>query len=72
MKFNNKDYTIRFYEVRAKFGYTLKQIEEKTGVSKTTWNDIENGYRSPTLDTLVQVAKSLDIKITDLFDSEYK
>lgn len=67
-----RDYTIQFYEIRMQHGFTLKQIEEKTGISKTTWNDIENGRRSPTLDTLVQVAKALDIKVTDLFDSPYK
>ena len=53
-------------------GLTLKQMEEKTGVSKTTLNEIENNHRSPTLETLVQVAKALDIKVTDLFDSKYK
>lgn len=67
-----KDYIIRFYEIRRQHGFTLKQVEEKTGISKTTWNDIENGRRSPTLDTLVQVAKALNIKVTDLFDSKYK
>lgn len=66
------DYTIKFYEIRMQHGLTLKQMEEKTGVSKTTLNEIENNHRSPTLETLVQVAKALDIKVTDLFDSKYK
>ena len=67
-----RDYKIRFYEIRMQYGLTLKQLEEKTGISKTTLNEIENDHRSPTLETLVKVAKSLDIKVTDLFDSDYK
>ena len=67
-----RDYTILFYEVRMQHGLTLKQMSELTGISKTTLNEIENDHRSPTLDTLVQVAKALDIKVTDLFESDYK
>ena len=67
-----RDYKIRFYEIRMQYGLTLKQLEEKTGISKTTLNEIENNHRSPTLETLVKVAKSLDIKVTDLFDFDYK
>lgn len=67
-----RDYKILFYEVRIKHGLTLKQMSELTGISKTTLNEIENDNRSPTLETLVQVAKALGIKVTDLFESEYK
>lgn len=67
-----RDYKILFYEIRIQHGLTLQQMAEKTGISKTTLNEIENDHRSPTLETLVQVAKSLNIKVTDLFDSRYK
>lgn len=67
-----RDYKIKFYEIRMQHGLTLKQMSEMTGISKTTLNEIENDKRSPTLEVLAQVAKALNIKITDLFDSEYK
>ena len=67
-----RDYKILLYEVRMKHGLTLKQMEELTGISKTTLNEIENDHRSPTLETLVQIAKALDIKVSDLFESDYK
>lgn len=67
-----RDYKILLYEVRVKQGLTLKQMEKLTGISKTTLNEIENDNRSPTLETLVQVAKALNIRVTDLFESEYK
>ena len=67
-----RDYKIKFYEIRIQHGLTLQQMAEKTGISKTTLNEIENDHRSPTLETLVQVAKALDIKVTELFDSDYK
>jgi DNA-binding XRE family transcriptional regulator len=47
-------------------------MEKITGISKTTLNDIENGKISPQLDTLEQIAKTMDLHITDLFNSEYK
>lgn len=48
------------------------QLEQMTGISKTTLNYIENGVTSPTLRQLEAIASALDVKITDLFDSEYK
>ena len=51
---------------------TLKQLEALTGISKSTLNTIENGITSPTLRQLEAIAAALDVKITDLFDSEYK
>jgi transcriptional regulator with XRE-family HTH domain len=50
----------------------LKQLEELTGIGKTTLNNIENGLVSPTLYQLETIARALNVRITDLFDSEYK
>ena len=60
------------WNARTTKSLTLKQLEEITGISKTCLNDIENGKTSPTLFQLELIAKALDMKITDLFDSEYK
>lgn len=63
---------ILLWNVRTQKGYTLKQVEKLSGVSKSTIDNIENGITSPTLYQLELLAKALDVKITDLFDSKYK
>lgn len=63
---------IKVWECRVTKKLTLKQLEAKSGISKTSINDIENGKISPSLYQLECIAKGLNVKITDLFDSEYK
>lgn len=63
---------ILLWNVRTQKGYTIKQLEKLSGVSKSTIDNIENGITSPTLYQLELLAKALDVKITDLFDSKYK
>lgn len=60
------------WQARANKNLTLKQLEELTGISKTTLNTIENGKTSPTLRQLESIAIALDTRISDLYDSEYK
>ena len=60
------------WKARADNNVTLKQLEQMSGISKTCLNDIENGKHSPTLYQMEAIAKALEMKITDLFDSEYK
>ncbi len=63
---------VKTWQARAEKSITLKQLEQMSQISKTTLNDIENEKISPTLYQLEAIAKALDVKITDLFDSEYK
>lgn len=42
-----------------------------TKLSSSTVHRIRNGI-APKLDTLEQMAKGLHVKMTDLFDSDYK
>lgn len=60
------------WQARTKRNLTLKELESLTGISKTTLNTIENGKTSPTLRQLETIAIALDMKISDLYDSEYK
>lgn len=60
------------WQARNKKRITLKQLEKMTGISKTTLNTIENGQTSPTLRQLEAIAIALDMKISELYDSEYK
>lgn len=51
---------------------TLVKLSKMTGISKSTLNNIENEKVSPTIVELEAIAKALNMKITDLFDSDYK
>jgi transcriptional regulator with XRE-family HTH domain len=51
---------------------TLVKLSKMTGISKSTLNNIENEKVSPTIAELETIAKALNMKITDLFDSDYK
>ena len=51
---------------------TLVKLSKMTGIRKSTLNNIENEKVSPTIAELEAIAKALNMKITDLFDSDYK
>lgn len=51
---------------------TLVKLSKMTGISKSTLNNIENEKVSQTIAELEAIAKALNMKITDLFDSDYK
>lgn len=63
---------IKTWEARTKKHYTLTKLASKTGISKSTLNNIENGRTSPTIQQLELIAKALNCHITDLFESDYK
>lgn len=50
---------------------TVRQVSYMTGVSKSAISKIQGG-QIPRLDTLEHIAKGLGVKITDLFDSDFK
>lgn len=60
------------WQARRNKNLTLIKLAAVTGLSKSTLNNIENGKVSPTLDELEAIAKALNVKITDLFDSDCK
>ena len=60
------------WQARTEKHLTLAQLPAMTGISKSTLNNIENGKTSPTLDELEVIAEALNLRITDLFESERK
>ncbi|MCI5872391.1 MAG: helix-turn-helix transcriptional regulator [Roseburia sp.] len=60
------------WEARTNKGLTLMELSRKTGIGKSTLNNIENEKVSPTLFQLETIAIALDMKISDLYESEYK
>lgn len=63
---------VLIWSVRTEKGLTLMELSKKTGIGKSTLNYFENGKNSPTLFQLEMIAIALDVKITDLFESEFK
>lgn len=63
---------IRVWQTRREKDLTLVQLQKLSGISKSCLNNIETGRTSPTLKQLEKLAKALDVRITDLFESEYK
>lgn len=63
---------ILLWEKRTEKRLTLIALAKRTGIGKSTLNNIENGKVSPTLSQLEMIAIALNVKITDLFESEYK
>lgn len=60
------------WQARNSKNVTLVKLTKMTGISKSTLNNIENEKVSPTIAELEAIAKALNVKITDLFDSDYK
>lgn len=52
---------------KRKKGMTLTRLAEKSGVSKTHINDIENNVKSPSLLVMVKLAKALNVDINELY-----
>lgn len=63
---------ILLWQARTNKGWTLERLAEKSGVSKSTLQRIETGETSPTMDAMEKVAKALNVRISDLYESEYK
>lgn len=58
-------------KLRRERNMSLRQLEEATGLGKSTLNNYENGVSSPTIDALEMIAIALHCRITDLLDSPY-
>ncbi len=54
-------------QVRRNKSVTLNKLSEKSGISTTHINDIENNIKSPSLFIMARLAKALDVEITELY-----
>ncbi len=55
--------------LRNKIGISQEELGFRAGVSKQQIGLIERGESSPTIDTLDQIARALEIALTDLVDT---
>lgn len=46
---------------------SVRRLSGLSGVSRTYISEIENGRKSPTLETLYKLAKALNVRVKDLF-----
>lgn len=59
-------------DVRRKKGMNLRQLESKSGISRSALSRIERGEVMPDLYELEKIAEGLGVGIVDLFDSAVK
>lgn len=57
----------RIRKIRKIKGLSILDIKEKTGLSKSTISDLENGKSSPTTETLQKIADALKVDIREFF-----
>ena len=57
----------RIQEIRNKKGITQDQLSEKVGISSKYLSSIERGKENPTLNTILKLAQSLDVKLDEFF-----
>ena len=54
-------------QIRQKEKISLNKLSEKSGISTTHINDIENNIKSPSLLVMVRLSKALNVEITELY-----
>ena len=59
-------------EVMIERDITYKELAELSGISKSTLHRIAMRSISPTMDNMERIAMALNMRITDLYDSQYK
>lgn len=65
---------VNIWKIRNERGLSLDDLEQLTGINRNRINRIEqeNGKYYPNILELEKIAKALDLKIIDLFESNYK
>ena len=58
---------ILIWERRQERGMTLRQLEERSVISRSTLQRLESGQQSPTLDQLDWIADALNVSISQLY-----
>ncbi len=58
-------------EKRKERNLTLAQLSDRTGISTTHINDIENNIKEPSISMMIRIAKALDLKLEDLYKVQW-
>ena len=57
----------RIQRIRKDKGYTLRVVAEKTGFSQGFLSKVENSKKAPSIGTLMQLARTLEVSMADFF-----
>jgi len=68
----NKIMKILLSEIMYSKNISVRQLSVRSGISKSTIDNIMNEVYSPTMENMELLAKALKVRITDLFESDYK
>ena len=58
----------RLRQLRVERGLTQEQVAERADVHATFISNVERGYSSPTLDTLIRIAAAINVRASELID----
>ena len=61
---------IKIRDIRKRKNITLRELAEKTNISKSHLNYIEREIKEPTLSILVKIAIALEVDEKDLYELE--
>jgi transcriptional regulator with XRE-family HTH domain len=64
----NKIFGERITELRHKIGITQEQLSFRSEVNRTYMGSVERGEKTPSLHTIIKIAKGLNISLKELFD----
>ena len=53
-------------EERQRAGLSMNAVAERSGLSQQMVSYVERGMRKPTLDTLLRIAKALDVRLSEV------
>ena len=68
----NKVMKILLSEIMYSKNISVRQLSARSGISKSTIDNVMNEVYSPTMENMELLAKALKVRITDLFESDYK
>lgn len=64
------EFRFKLKECRDNLGLTQEQFAKKTGFSRTTISELENGTRKVTLKTIEKIAKATNTTVSEWLESE--
>lgn len=62
----------KIYELRTERKMPQRELAKKSGLSRSTIADIENGNEDPRQSTMIAIAKALNLSVTEVFDLDWK
>ena len=58
----------RMKEIRLSKGMTQTDVADRCNMDKTSYQRVEKARTSPTLNTVILIARALEVNLLDLFD----